>query len=139
MGDDKRKHLEFIQNAINRMASNSFMLKTWTVLLISAMLAFFARSGEIGWYAIAVIAPLLAFWGLDGFFLSQERLFRSLYDRVRTLKYSDIDFSMDTRDFRNIPRNGWLKSALSRTLIMFYAPLLIIVGAAAILAALKLW
>lgn len=139
MGDDKRKHLEFIQNAINWMASNSFMLKTWTVLLISAMLAFFARSGEIGWYAIAVIAPLLAFWGLDSFFLSQERLFRSLYDRVRTLKYSDIDFSMDTRDFRNIPRNGWLKSDLSRTLIMFYAPLLIIAGAAAILAALKLW
>lgn len=139
MGDDKRKHLEFIQNAINRMASNSFMLKTWTVLLISAMLAFFARFGEIGWYGIAVIAPLLAFWGLDGFFLSQERLFRSLYDRVRTLKDCDIDFSMDTRDFRQIPRNRWHKSALSRTLIMFYAPLLIIAGAAAILAALKLW
>ena len=136
---DKQKHLEFIQNAINRMASNSFRLKGWTVLLLSAMLAFFARYGEIGWYGIAVIAPLLAFWGLDGFFLSQERLFRSLYDRVRTLKDNEIDYSMDTRDFRQIPRNHWHKSALSRTLIAFYAPLLIIAGAAAILAALKLW
>lgn len=137
---DKQKHLEFIQNAINRMASNSFMLKTWTVLLISAMLAFFARFGEIGWYGIAVIAPLLAFWGLDGFFLSQERLFRSLYDRVRTLKDCDIDFSMDTRDFRQIPRNRWHKSALSRTLLIFYgAVLLAVCLIAAILAMLKLW
>ena len=86
MGDDKRQHLEFIQTAINRMAGNSFMLKTWTVLLLSALLAFFTRYGESDWYSIAIIIPILAFWGLDGYFLSQERLFRSLYDRVRTLE-----------------------------------------------------
>ena len=135
MGDDKRKHLEFIQNAINRMATNSFRLKTWTVLLISALMAFFTRYGESDWYSIAIIIPILAFWGLDGYFLSQERLFRSLYDRVRTLKDADIDYSMDTRDFRQIPRNGWRKSALSRTLIAFYAPLLAVALAVAILAA----
>lgn len=140
MGDDKRKHLEFIQNAINRMAGNSFRLKTWTVLLIAALLAFFAGSGESGWQGIVAIAPLLAFWGLDGYFLAQERLFRSLYDRVRTLSEGDIDYSMDTRDFRRIPRNGWLKSALSRTLIAFYAPLLIAaLAAAAVLAGRDLW
>ena len=38
---DKQKHLEFIQNAISRMAANSFMLKAWTVLLVSALFAFF--------------------------------------------------------------------------------------------------
>ena len=139
MGDDKRKHLEFIQNAINRMASNSFMLKGWTVLLVSALLAFFTRYGQ-SWHVFVVIVPVMGFWILDGFFLSQERLFRSLYDRVRTLQDCKIDYSMDTSDFRQIPRNRWHKSALSRTLLIFYgAVLLAVCLIAAILAMLKLW
>ncbi len=31
--EQKIKHLEFIQAAINRMAGNSFLLKGWTVTL----------------------------------------------------------------------------------------------------------
>lgn len=139
MSDDKRKHLEFIQNAINRMASNSFMLKGWTVLLVSALFAFFARYG-VSSQMFVVIVPVTGFWILDGFFLSQERLFRSLYDRVRTLDDSAIDYSMDTRDFRAIPRNGWRQSALSRTLVIFYgAVLLAVLIIAAILATANLW
>ena len=42
MGDlfleDKYKHLEMIQNIIQRMATNSFMLKGWAVTLIVAIL-----------------------------------------------------------------------------------------------------
>ena len=63
---DKQKHLEFIQNAITRMAGNSFRLKGWTVLLVSALFAYFARFGESG-YVFIVIVPILAFWVLDGF------------------------------------------------------------------------
>jgi len=37
--EKKLKHLEFIQQAINRMASNLFLLKGWTVTLIAAMFA----------------------------------------------------------------------------------------------------
>lgn len=43
MGDlfleDKYKHLEMIQNIIQRMATNSFMLKGWAVTLIVAIFA----------------------------------------------------------------------------------------------------
>jgi hypothetical protein len=67
-----------------------------------------------------VTVPVLAFWIPDGFFLSQERLFRGLYDRGRVLDVSDIDYSMDTRDFRNIARNGWACYTLSRTLLVFF-------------------
>ena len=135
---DKQKHLEFIQDAINRMAGNSFRLKGWTVLLVSALFAFFARFGETG-YVFIVIVPVLAFWILDGFFLSQERLFRSLYDRVRTLDEPAIDYSMDTTEFRSISRNHWLNSTLSRTLLVFYGVLLGVALAAAILVALDIW
>ena len=135
---DKQQHLEFIQNAIARMAENSFRLKGWTVLLVSALFAFFARFGETG-YVFVVIAPILAFWILDGFFLSQERLFRSLYDRVRSVDGSATDYSMDTGEFRSVPRNGWLNSAFSRTLLVFYGALLGVALAAAVLVALDIW
>ena len=135
---DKQKHLEFIQNAISRMADNSFRLKGWTVLLVSALFAFFARFGETG-YVFIVIVPILAFWILDGFFLSQERLFRSLYDRVRDLDEPAINYSMDTTEFRSISRNHWWNSTASRTLLVFYGVLFGVALAAAILVALDIW
>ena len=44
--EKKLKHLEFIQEIINRMARNSFMLKGWTVILVGAIVAFIARGGN---------------------------------------------------------------------------------------------
>jgi len=45
--------------------------------------------------------PSLTFWGLDAFYLRQERLFRKLYDELRKLsdeKYEKADpFSMSTK------------------------------------------
>ena len=76
---------------------------------------------------LLVCLPVAAFWTLDGFFLSQERLFRSLYDRVRMLDESNVDFSMDTRDFGGIRRNRWVNSMFSRTLNWFYIPIITIV------------
>ena len=34
--DRKIKHLEFIQGVINRLASDSFRMKGWSVVLVSA-------------------------------------------------------------------------------------------------------
>ena len=124
--EKKLKHLEFIQEIINRMARNSFMLKGWTVILVGAIVAFIARGGNAE-FTLLVCLPVAAFWTLDGFFLSQERLFRSLYDRVRMLDESNVDFSMDTRDFGGIRRNRWVNSMFSRTLNWFYIPIIMIV------------
>jgi hypothetical protein len=44
--ENKLKHLEFIQQAINRMASNLFLLKGWTVTLIAAMFALAAKESR---------------------------------------------------------------------------------------------
>ena len=38
--DKKLKHLEMVQGVINRMASNSFMLKGWAVTLVAGIFAF---------------------------------------------------------------------------------------------------
>ena len=58
--------------------------------------------------------------GLDGYFLWQQRLFRALYDHVRQLEESDIDFSMDIQPFRTNRARTWLGATFSRTLVGFY-------------------
>ena len=78
----KEAHLAMIQGVVTRLGQNSFLLKGWSVLLVSALLALGAASSEKVILVVAFL-PVLAFWGLDGYFLWQERLFRALYDHVR--------------------------------------------------------
>jgi len=120
--ENKRKHLEFIQGAINRMAGNLFFLRGWTITLIAALFAFFAKKTNTDFIFI-VYFPVIIFWILDGYFLSQERLFRALYNHVRKLDEKEIDFSMDTSEYNKDKRNGWLCSMFSSTLLFFYLPL----------------
>lgn len=122
---DKHKHLEFLQAAINRMAGNLFLLKGWTITLIAALFALAAKDANAKYAALAYF-PLFVFWTLDGYFLSQERCFRALYDHVRTLDETEIDFSMDTRPYRSEYRNTWAGAMLSRTLVVYYASLAVI-------------
>ena len=118
----KLKHLELIQGVVNRMAFNSFMLKGWSVVLVSAVLVLISpQDGDNR--ALIGLLPTLVFWGLDGYFLRQERLYRALYDHVRVLAPDEIDFSMKTGDFAG-PNPTWLSAFLSITLILFYAAVL---------------
>lgn len=119
---NKHKHLEFLQSTINRMAGNLFLLKGWSITLIAALFALAAKDSNKAYAALAYF-PLLMFWTLDGYFLSQERCFRALYDQVRRLDESQIDFSMDTRPFKSDFRNTWTGATFSRTLLVYYATL----------------
>lgn len=123
MGENKRKHLEFIQGAINRMASNLFLLKGWAITLIAALFALSAKESNRAYFLIAYF-PAVMFWALDGYFLSQERRFRSLYDHVRQTDDSAIDFSMDTGPFKTVERNTYWHAVWSRTLATYYGVLI---------------
>ena len=120
--ENKRKHLEFIQGAINRMAANLFFLRGWTITLIVALFAFFVKDANTD-FIFVVYFPVIIFWILDGYFLSQERLFRALYNHVRKLDEKEIDFSMNTSEYNEDKRNGWVCSMFSSTLLFFYLPL----------------
>ena len=120
--ENKRKHLEFIQGAINRMAANLFFLRGWTITLIVALFAFFVKDANTD-FVFVVYFPVIIFWVLDGYFLSQERLFRALYNHVRKLDEKEIDFSMNTSEYNEDKRNGWVCSMFSITLLFFYLPL----------------
>lgn len=123
--DNKRKHLEFLQGAVNRTARNLFLLKGWTITLIAALFALSANDLNKA-YVLVACFPALVFWILDGYFLSQERRFRALYDHVRKLDEDQIDFSMDTAPFKNEPRNTWAGAMLSATLVTYYGALAVI-------------
>lgn len=122
--ESKLKHLEFIQGVVNRLASDSFRIKGWAVVLVAALFVLLAREGRVDFVYIGLV-PVFFFWGLDGYFLWQERLFRALYDHVRSLDESAIDFSMDTSAYKTDYTRTWLGAALSRTLISFYGALAI--------------
>lgn len=124
--ESKLKHLELIQGVINRLASDSFRMKGWTVVVVAALLVLLARQNAFDAGYLALV-PIAAFWGLDGYFLWQERLFRTHYDNVRTLPAEDIDFSMDVRAYRGSLRHSWLGTTFSRTLAFFYGALFVLV------------
>ena len=125
--DNKIKHLEFIQGVINRLASDSFRMKGWCVVLVAALFILLAREGRIEFVAVALI-PVIAFWGLDGYFLWQERLYRALYDHVRTQEEAKVDFSMNVSPFRTGRPRTWPSATFSRTLFVFYGALAAVVG-----------
>jgi len=78
------EHLKFIQSAITRMNTNSFMTKGWSLTITSAFLALYASSNNTKYIIVAII-PVLFFWLLDAYYLQQERKFRGIYDDVSQL------------------------------------------------------
>lgn len=121
----KLKHLEFAQLTITRMAANSFLLKGWCITLISALAVLAQKDTNTNFWVVALV-PATTFWGLDGYFLRQERLFRKLYDSVRAKSEEEIDFSMDISPFQN-QVDSWLKVVFSSTLAAFYLTILLAV------------
>ncbi len=124
--EDKRKHLELVQGVINRMASNSFMLKGWAVTLVAGLFALAGKDMDKLYFLVAYV-PIIIFWGLDAYYLLQERLYRSLYDKVRQMDKNKIDFSLKaTEQEFNSKRNCYGSCLFSRTELWFYLPLAIV-------------
>ncbi len=121
------KHLEMIQGVINRMASNSFLLKGWAVTLVSAMFALSQSQKDIQIFILMALIPTVIFWILDAFYLRQERLFRFLYDDVRKLE-TITDFSMDTSKHQDKPSVKYHKVLISTTLLQFYGSMILMIG-----------
>ncbi len=120
--ENKRKHLEFIQSVISRMAANTFLLKGWSVTLVSALFALSAVDRTRAFFIIAYL-PVLVFWSLDAYYLSLERQFRALFDSVRVLDETQIDFAMNPQAFGSRKGNRWSDAFFARACLGFYLPL----------------
>jgi len=98
MTQEQLKHLEFIQNVITRMNSNSFSIKGWMITIVSAFLALYASSKNID-YILFAIPIVIVFWLLDSYYLLQERKFRALYNDKAGLNINP----KDVKDFEMNP------------------------------------
>lgn len=116
--ESKLKHLELVQGVINRMASNSFLLKGWSVTLISALFALAAQDTNQLFIYLAYF-PCVAFWSLDGYFLWQEKMYRKLYDEVTQKSEDKIDFNLNAVQYKD-DVDSWFEVCFSTTLKMFH-------------------
>jgi len=136
MNEKKLKHLEFIQNIITRMNANSFVIKGWSVTLVSALFALAADKTNLFFVLIAYL-PALVFWGLDGFFLSTEKQYRELYEEVTTRSEAQIDFNLKPLQEHKDKAGGWLCNAFSKTLWPFHGTILASVFMVTVFLAIK--
>lgn len=65
MDENKIKHLEFLQNVIARLNSNSFQIKSWAITIVAALLALYVDSDSNTFYILIAIFPTILFWGSD--------------------------------------------------------------------------
>lgn len=93
-------------------------MKGWTITLVAGT---FVLSGKDAnkLYIVLAYFPSIMFWAMDAYFVSQERLFRCLYDQARLQALNKIDYSMDVTSFKN-RQNSWGAAFLSLTLLVFY-------------------
>jgi hypothetical protein len=118
------KHLEFIQAVITRLANDSFLMKGWALTVAGAFYGFAVKGTN--WKLAAIgLMPVLVFWGLDAYFLRQERLFRGLYDQVRQRNPRIEPFAMNAAAYASGVAS-WGHTLLSRTLAPLYGPVFLI-------------
>lgn len=118
MEQDKIKHLEFIQNIINRMNTNSFQIKGWMITIVSALLALYASSNNYVYVFVAIV-PTFIFWFIDSYYLRQERRFRGLYEDVIKPEKNITAFSMDVTNYKS-GRYKYCRCLFSTTTAILY-------------------
>lgn len=127
--DEQIKHLEFIQGVITRMGANSFQMKGWMVVVVSALLAIYADNNtKNGLYVLLAIFPTLIFWGLDAYFLQQERKFRGVYNDAAKLSKEPKEvrlFEMPIQNYEGGKYFYW-NVLFSKTIVALYLPVMLI-------------
>lgn len=139
------KELDLIQNVIQCMANNSFMIKGWAITLFVGLISFFKLSklSDI-LLGICLLLIVFSFYYLDAFFLWTERKYRDLYkDVIQKRQKNDFNnlYSLSTQPYEK--ESIWAvvcnrkhkqdnkdtkKERKRNTLALFYVPMLAISG-----------
>lgn len=129
MSEDKLKHLEFIQNVITRMNTNSFHIRGWTVTIVSAILVIYASTKNC-YFVLIGIFPTLLFWFLDTYYLTQERKFRGLYNDVAEISDNPKQIKLFAMrpDLYTKGEYSYWNVFWSTTIWIFYLTIIIILG-----------
>lgn len=130
MSQDMVKHLEFIQAVVGRLGNNGFLVKGWAITVTGVFFGFAVESDDWRLALISVI-PVVAFWGIDAYFLRSERLFRALYAEVAAGAGDISPFFMaaTSKEYKSRCQPGvssyWRTALLRPVLSGFYVALLV--------------
>lgn len=123
--EEKIKYLEMIQNIIQRMTNNSFLMKGWTVTLIVAVFVLSDKAMNPNYFWIAYV-PVIVFWFLDSYYLLLERRYIFLYNEVRNRDEKiDFDLSISGITYKKVGDSKYkiTRCILSISEVGFYFPL----------------
>lgn len=129
------KEIDIIQECIKRMADCSFKLKGWYISLVTLALTLLIGQGcKLSIVALFLLGVTTVFWGMDGFFLKIETLYRWKYEWVINARLNgnmdnlyDLDPYNDKMWKGDKPKNTCImKYILSETLRILYGPVWII-------------
>lgn len=137
------KELDLIQNIIQRMANNSFMIKGWAITLFVGLVSFFKLSKLSDVIlGISLLIIVCSFYYLDAFFLWTERKYRDLYNSViQKRQKNDFNnlYNLSTKEYEKesiwdvvwnkkykTEDSSTIKGKKRNTLALFYIPMLII-------------
>ena len=122
------QYFTIIQDVINRMAQNTFLIKAWTITLITAILVLtFSIVNSLIFGVLLVITVI--FWVLDSYYLKLERIYRRLY-KTKVEEYNDNQkrksmklFDMDYEPYKILEQKS-PRIMISKTEILFYLPII---------------
>lgn len=118
----KEKLLEFIQDAINRFSSQSFIIKGWTITVLTALMVFLKESPELK-YNLLFGFLIFSFCGLDSYYLQQERKYRIHFNNILNDKTNKIDMDI----FYLSKKVNYFSCYFSKTMILFYGSLVLFI------------
>ncbi|EFD0876670.1 hypothetical protein FEU66_21060 [Escherichia coli] len=123
--------LASLQTIIARMASNSQLMKTWAITIVTGFIAIKSTFGGLG--CLSYLVPLLiciSFSYLDSYYLSQERIFRDVYNKLAAIpvgnKVMYLDFKNEIFETSKKDKNSLMACFKSPSIIYFYFPMTII-------------
>ncbi len=117
--------LASLQTIIARMASNSQLMKTWAITIVTGFIAIKSTFGGLG--CLSYLVPLLiciSFSYLDSYYLSQERIFRDVYNKLAAIpvgnKVMYLDFKNEIFEISKKDKNSLMACFKSPSIIYFY-------------------
>lgn len=119
--EDHRKSLELLQGIITRLSTNGFLLKGWTVTLVTALLTFTGTSGKENLAQLAYL-PAGVFWILDAYLLAREQQYRQKFESTRKAEAEPYDFKLP-----NLAISSWLMACVRPIMLLFYVALITVI------------
>ncbi len=121
------KYLEFIQNIVSRLNSNSFQIKGLSITILSALLAVYSSNNNLKILILAII-PTFLLWLLDSYYLYQERLFRDLFNKISNIESNKNEFKHFDLSISDIEKktDKYLSAVFSKTTFVFYYSIILV-------------